>query len=206
MKKIMFDDRFMLTRSVINGCKIATRRIIKFPEGFDPKTVPTMDLKYESDGYVNIYCGKECVARSKYAIGEIVAVAQSYKDIMLSENISLAEFCKRVSDDYDLDKITNGPGLKNKMFVQPEFMQHYIRVKNIRVQFLHEMSQMECISEGLYRKKYENGEHHGWCIHNVNEVFETPRKAFATLIDFVSGKGTWDSNPLVWVYSFELIS
>lgn len=30
-------------------------------------------------------------------------------------------------------------------------------------------------------------------------------KAFAALIDKVSGKGTWDSNPWVFVYEFKLI-
>ena len=35
--------------------------------------------------------------------------------------------------------------------------------------------------------------------------FDTPREAFAALIDKVSGKGTWESNPYVWVYEFELM-
>lgn len=30
-------------------------------------------------------------------------------------------------------------------------------------------------------------------------------EAFAALIDKISGKGTWDSNPWVFVYEFELI-
>lgn len=29
--------------------------------------------------------------------------------------------------------------------------------------------------------------------------------AFAALIDKVSGKGTWESNPYVWAYEFELM-
>ena len=33
----------------------------------------------------------------------------------------------------------------------------------------------------------------------------TPSKAYAELIDKVSGKGTWESNPYVFVYDFELI-
>lgn len=32
-----------------------------------------------------------------------------------------------------------------------------------------------------------------------------PREAFASLIDKVSGKGTWDSNPWVFVSEFELV-
>ena len=33
----------------------------------------------------------------------------------------------------------------------------------------------------------------------------TPREVFAILIDRVSGRGTWDSNPYVFVYEFELL-
>ena len=32
----------------------------------------------------------------------------------------------------------------------------------------------------------------------------SPRDAFADLIDKVSGKGTWEENPFVWVYEFKL--
>lgn len=32
--------------------------------------------------------------------------------------------------------------------------------------------------------------------------FHTPKEAFAALIDKVSGKGTWEKNPLVFAYGF----
>lgn len=35
--------------------------------------------------------------------------------------------------------------------------------------------------------------------------FNTPREAFASLIDKVSGCGTWASNPWVMAYEFELV-
>ena len=42
----------------------------------------------------------------------------------------------------------------------------------------------------------------GW---NNNFSFRTPQDAYASLIDRISGKGTWESNPYVFVYDFELI-
>ena len=39
----------------------------------------------------------------------------------------------------------------------------------------------------------------------AEETFNTPRQAFAALIDKVSGRGTWDRNPWVVVYEFELV-
>lgn len=35
--------------------------------------------------------------------------------------------------------------------------------------------------------------------------YSTPQYAYADLIDKVSGEGTWESNPWVWVYEFELM-
>ncbi len=35
--------------------------------------------------------------------------------------------------------------------------------------------------------------------------FNSPCEAFAALIDKVSGKGTWDRNPFVVVYEFEIV-
>ena len=40
---------------------------------------------------------------------------------------------------------------------------------------------------------------------NIVGLFNSPRVAYAELLDRVSGKGTWESNPFVWVYDFELV-
>jgi hypothetical protein len=35
-------------------------------------------------------------------------------------------------------------------------------------------------------------------------VFSNPKDAFASLIDGISGKGTWALNPFVFAYTFDL--
>ena len=52
---------------------------------------------------------------------------------------------------------------------------------------------------GLYNTPYYD------YPNNKHDGFVTLREAFKALIDKVSGKGTWDRNPLVYVYEFELI-
>ena len=37
------------------------------------------------------------------------------------------------------------------------------------------------------------------------DMKRSPREAFSALIDKVSGKGAWESNPFVWAYEFKLI-
>lgn len=40
---------------------------------------------------------------------------------------------------------------------------------------------------------------------NILKFFSSPQRAYADLIDKISGKGTWESNPWVGAYSFELV-
>ena len=117
------------------------------------------------------------------------------------------------------------PGFKNKMFVSPEEMPHQIRITNVRVEELQNISDEDCEKEGIERRIYRHppedwvvtcpakrfvfkGKNFGYGT-GVNEYcykhFHTGQKAFAFLIDKISGKGTWEDNPYVFVYDFELI-
>lgn len=39
----------------------------------------------------------------------------------------------------------------------------------------------------------------------IYDPYPDPCEAYSVLIDRISGKGTWDSNPYVFVYDFELV-
>ena len=84
MKKIMFNDKFGLTEAVLNGKKTMTRRIVseKLLERWSDyeafcNSVCTEGIITERQYYneINFY-----LDNSKYKIGEVVAVAQSYKN------------------------------------------------------------------------------------------------------------------------------
>ena len=184
MKKIMFNDKYGLTQAVLEGRKTMTRRV-----------VPTKlldSIKQYAHGSENELCYR-LRANSSYYVGEVVAIAQCYY------NVYGYETCISERDEKD-------SGIFNKMFVRAESMPHHIKITNIRVERLQEISDEDCLKEGLiYSPVGVN--HYGFYSQKDNCVyyFYTPREAFAALIDKVSGKGTWDSNPLVWVYEFELV-
>lgn len=94
-------------------------------------------------------------------------------------------------------------GWTNKMFVKAELMHHHIRITNVRAEMLQDISDEDCLREGILPitdmhdiTNYYFGE---------SDEYYTPREAFAALIDKVGGRGTWESNPFVFVYSFELV-
>lgn len=217
MKKIMFDDRYGLTQAVIEGRKTMTRRLA------DPKQKyqdfkwwqPCLELGFglygliEDDDWESI--------EPKYNLGEIVAVAQKYEDlanIYHDKGLYLLQLSK--VHGYKLAYITKLPGWRNKMLVKSELMPHQIRITGIKCERLQDISDADCLKEGIFVNEYsDNGKksHHygfdgffngteGWFARGW---YNTPREAFAALINKVCRKGTWASNPWVVCYEFELV-
>lgn len=83
-----------------------------------------------------------------------------------------------------------------------------IRITNIKVERLQDISDDDCMCEGVIHS-YKNTMPYG--ITDVAApigvffCYSNPREAFAALIDKIYGKGTWESNPYVYAYSFEFI-
>lgn len=135
---------------------------------------------------------KETKKHLPYKVGEVVAIAQSYNDIGKS---LYDDFCNEVA------------GNTNKMFVKADLMKYHIRITDVKVERLQDISENECLKEGI--KVSDNGRFYFQQMVayklSINKYFDTPRKAFAYLIDKISGNGTWESNPWVVAYSFELV-
>lgn len=132
-----------------------------------------------------------------YYVGEEVAIAQSYRTLNQSGYVApewLDHSCE------------SSAGYRNKMFVRAELMPHSIKISCVNGQRLQDISDEDCIREGVERWidcYIVTGimENHG----KNNLCFNTPREAFAALIDRINGKGTWESNPWVYAYGFELL-
>ena len=182
MQKIMFDDRFGLTAAVYEGWKNMTRRPAR--------------KKYIKDADGNLSWKGEYLP-PRYKVGEIVAVAQPYKKIMPY----LADSFRQPSPNYMMDK----PGYNNKMFVRADLMPTRIRITAWRRERLQEISDEDCLKEGIieYASCCECGSEL-YAFNGADDYWYTPREAFADLIQKMSGKRAWDDNPCVDVYEFEL--
>lgn len=98
------------------------------------------------------------------------------------------------------------------MFVRADFMPHRIRITGIKLERLQDISDEDCMKEGIMRRviRMEGIKDlvtvFGYrTVKGDNFNFSHPRGAFASLIDKVSGKGTWERNPWVLVYSFHRV-
>lgn len=196
MKKIMFNDSCGLTQAVLEGRKTMTRRLINLCEN---------DLHFMkiSDRGEYLFCSKTALdgAFPRYKVGEILAVAQSYHALNKAGYVA-PEWLDHTCE--------SSAGYKNKMFVRADLMPHRIRITNIKVERLQDISHEDCLKEGIKEKSrfphkksypfYFDGGKHEW-----DNSYKTPRQAFAALIDKVCGRGTWNNNPHVFVYEFELL-
>lgn len=196
MKKIMFNDRYGLTKAVLEGKKTMTRRIVPIDlyNQTDWKAVAEGDLEAVVDGEGYYHDIRNC---GKYRVGEEVAIAQSYEAIGLT---FISPPDTQWGCTYEMQ------GYSNKMFVRADLMPHRIRITNIKVERLQDISDEDCMNEGV--EKWIGCYIVSGIMENRgtnNVCFDTPREAFAVLIDRISGKGTWQRNPWVYAYSFELI-
>ena len=211
-KKIMFNDKYSLTQAVLNGRKTMTRRIIKCPETYKGRPVKGLRITGSKDirlAVEMLVYNEECddfvpmYIQPRYEIGEVIAVAQSYESLGMNPEIALND--KDGIGFYTKTKFA--PGWKNKMFVRADLMPHHIRITNIKIERLQDISDKDCLKEGieehLKNVQYGFSSNIGYC---GQYPFPNPREAFAALIDKVSGKGTWESNPYVFVYEFELFN
>lgn len=204
----MFNDRYGLTQAVISGRKTVTRRIVD-PQGKYEKLrwwQPCLEFEECLYGYTENE-GWE-VIEPRYNVGEIVAVAQRY-DSFLHPNNGVIEH------DYQTTALAS-KGWDNKMFVKADLMPHQIQIRDLRIERLQDISDEDCLNEGIFVNEYiKNGKmryHYGFdgFLHEregwfAREWFNKPREAFASLIDKVSGRGTWERNPFVWRIEFELV-
>lgn len=215
MQKIMFNDRYGLTDAVLDGRKTMTRRFItprpqdcseshKHCWGADWANEP-MRLVYDEkeNAMYCRYCGNGVrwdggyLLRPAYKVGEEVAVAQSYEMI---------RNCMTIGDPLLPEWTASSAGWRNKMFVKAEMMPHRIRITGIRAERLQDISDEDCIKEGILYNREINAFYFEDVLREQALCFASRRQAFTALINKVSGRrGTWLSNPWVAAYKFELI-
>ncbi|WP_455612833.1 hypothetical protein [Bacteroides congonensis] len=210
-KKIMFNDKYGLTQAVLDGRNTMTRRIVSeklldrwtdyndFCNSISVENTPTTRQYYdEKDFFLN---------NAPYKLGEVVAIAQSYMDVdrfhRKGKNAAYLEYLDSI-----LPELKLYPGWGNKMFVKADLMPHHIEITGIKVERLQDISDGDCLKEGII---------HAYTDNDGIKIYHTPhtkrgflstdvaQQAFAFLIDKVSGKCTWERNPFVFAYEFKLV-
>lgn len=208
MKAIGFNEHYGLQTAVLKRLKTKTRRL---------ELLSLLDGLTEEDFWFGLVDGKKqvqiyddqpgpAIIMPHYNIGDIVAIKQCYRDII--------DKLPDRKKEYVIGYYSGSKAWTNKMFVRPDLMPLHIRITEVDLQRLQSISDEDCMKEGIIRRDdfinsrmedivvytFENS-----FVRGVYKTYPTPREAFAALIDRISGRGTWERNPYVFAYTFELI-
>lgn len=212
-KKIMFNDKYCLTKAVLDGTKTMTRRkfTLTLDKKVDSKLIRVYPSKvfFDNGKWLFDYDGriynlpKENYPR--YGVGEVVAIAQSYKELYSHDDVRV-----KFNPFFDM---TESAGWNNKLFVESQYMKHHIKITDVKVERLQDISDDDIMREGIRKESFAGG-----CMFCYNKAYirngnrriepiynSTPRRAFASLMYKIIGGRTWESNPWVVAYSFELV-
>ena len=186
MKKIMFSDKYCLTKAVLDGTKTMTRRVLR-------DNVPLGNWEETA----------KCLP---YKVAEVVAIAQNYKEVYPNADFEMV----------DGNFMTESAGWTNKMFVRADLLPHHIRITDVKFERLQDISKEDCLKEGIifieslsiigedayfFAVKHKVRQ----MYDNILKFFSSPQRAYADLIDKISGRGTWKRNLWVAAYEFKLI-
>lgn len=217
--KILFNNAYGLKDAVMQETKNQTRRTVT------RELYNQIDWKYFDEGHLDCLIDPEnedisILDCGQYHIGDVVAIAQSYKELY--------------EEGYINEKCEDSAGWGNKMFVKEKFMPHHIKITNVRVERLQDISDEDCLKEGIHfgysSSDFDEGDDLPDVCYKVIGLnskkrmdykgctaiydsfkgkyyyeFYTPKDAYAVLIEKTCGKGVWEKNPYVFVYDFELV-
>ncbi len=197
MRKIMFNDRYGLTTAVIDGRKTMTRRLVheKILAGANDYVQNVHGTGHDFLDFL--------LDHSLFKVGDLVAIAQPLKDM---------GFNPHDRSNGHIWGLEHCVAWTNKMFVTAGQCCHQIMISDIKVERLQDITEEDILKEGIRFREGINNLTFGLSRHYYFRDllkkraidYGYARWAFADLIDRVSGKGTWDRNPWVFVYSFKL--
>lgn len=206
MKGICFKEPlFHLT---VQGIKKQTRRIMK-PQpddsGLHNHTLFPLSVDSDLTGFWGTVTetGEFKEFKPRYKVGEVVYLKEPYSWISLSSREPVTVY------KYDNEDHEDEAGCsfltskwKNKLFMPESEARHFIKITDVRAERLQDISNQDCIKEGIF--KHISHAKVYWKNGFDGLMYKSPRYAYAALIDLVNGEGTWNNNPLVWVYDYEL--
>lgn len=166
--------------------------------------------------------------KARFKIGEILFIkepfANEYGD---SGNRHYKYDGKKKFEDFKHDENIKWEDMKwsNKLFMGEQDARYFIKITNVRQEHLQDISDADCIAEGVSKMacnppvyelppsgNLDDPEKEQKRIDKNKEwegdyyAYNTPQEAYAVMLDKVNNKkGSWEQNPLLWVYDFQLL-
>lgn len=184
----MFNERFGLQQATFDRTKTMTRRAVPDKTMKDALAYQIHHIDDEKS------YEKYILDHAPYKVGEIVAIAQRYSQ--LEKEIEREGLPLNIQE-----WVYKHKGYHNKMYVRAEDMPRKIKITDLKVEGLAGISDDDCLREGII----DTGSGYTCYRQGVLPLFRTPYAAYKALIDKLNRRGYFESNPLVYAYTYELI-
>lgn len=216
VKPILFNTE--MVRAILDGRKSCTRRLVKFSSGENPRWTG-----YIKDGLM-LYNGKNepCIRKAPYQSGDILYVRETWQYLYeLDGNEQVIEdtgkYYYAATDTIPFDTYVDENGVTHdhhapwrpSIHMPKEAARIWLRVTNVRIERLQDMTPKDAKNEGVGNLFYEDI---GYSEKNygteVDPEYGIAKEQFAWLWDSTIKKSNlaqygWDANPYIWVIEFE---
>lgn len=231
MKGICFKEP--LFRKVVKGEKTQTRRMIVSRTGHFQVSTSSMSGVitgiWQTDD--NGWGGENLIpVNPKYKVGEKVYLKEPYAEtcdeygspliayrfdntalylVRKDENgdyYQLNTIKKPVTTNWTINNFPACGEWTNKLFMPEWAARYFIEITAVRAERSQDISEDDCIKEGIdsfFNSLFSETRYKDYL--NPNSECRSPQSSYASLINKIYGKGTWEKNPFVWVYEFRLI-
>ena len=203
-KPILFNTE--MVRAILEGRKTVTRRVIK------QDIINRCDI--DTDGSIIGYCDGNgdwwnIERLCRYQIGDILYVRETWARLVISKGgvMQSERYVYKATDKYPFEEHDYIVKFRWKpsIHMPKEAARIWLKVTDVRVERLQDMTVEDCKAEGIYDDyKTISQEYHDMLMERAYP------KTFKRLWDSTIKKSDldrygWDANPWVWVIGFERI-
>ncbi|CAB4159310.1 hypothetical protein UFOVP707_76 [uncultured Caudovirales phage] len=201
-----------MVRAILAGTKTQTRRVVKqatgpsLSVGMDDATPGVAELSWlygDGPGH-DVHEAIKRVPCPYGKPGDLLWVREAFfhepADYCWEASVSIP--CRPASTVYraDYEGDTRGTGWKPSIHMPRALSRITLRVTDVRVERLGDISEADAVAEGIERRGP------GWAWYTDAKAYTTdPRTSYRDLWESINGSGSWDANPWVWCLTFERV-
>jgi len=193
-----------MVQAILEGRKTQTRRVIK-PQ---PKVINKHDFEWKDrcySGMTEIHGGSFRLQSPYGQPGDLLWVGENWIEDPAGKKGLPKGFCADYGGAAPFGKKKPSIHLKKK------YARIWLKIKDVRVERLQEISQEDAISEGIRHQKHEGDYYYFYPCNDLRDdsYIDNPITSFYSLwrlINGIDGIESWDADPWVWVVEFEVVS
>jgi hypothetical protein len=180
-----------MVKAILEGRKTQTRRVIN-PQP-DSRGLRSSNVPFED------WHGRE--VKCPYGnVGDVLWVRESWNGVRAFDG-SFSHYRYKA----DGDPLHNGMRWKPSIHMPKDAARIWLKITDIRVQRLHDITPMDAAEEGIEIYPANSVVQHWKDYMNIHKGMTTAVGSFVSLWCSINGTESWDSNPWVWVITFDKI-